>query len=219
MTFHPPPPPKERSVVLAIDVGSSSIRCSAYDITAKTPSSSGTTTTTIRSSCSSSSSAGCHPPPLPNHGRVVASFRQSRRSVDPGTGRILVTGGGGDHHPTIDGSPTAKSTTSTTTTGNGSDTVGSRTTTSGPGGLLDAIDTGVDRVLQQLERLSQPPPSPATPPHDHYDSYKVRAVGFSTLVMNLVGVDREGALVGDSATLSYACPSPSVHAEVEDLQR
>jgi gluconokinase len=48
--------------------------------------------------------------------------------------------------------------------------------------------------------------------------YKVTAIGFSTFVMNLVGVDRHGHLVGDEATLSYACQTAEVNAEVEDLK-
>lgn len=45
------------------------------------------------------------------------------------------------------------------------------------------------------------------------------AVGFSSLVMNLVGVDAEGIPVGDEATLSYACNLPQVATKVKELQR
>jgi gluconokinase len=123
----------QQSVIVAVDVGSSSIRCSAYDAT--------------------------------NY-NVVASSSQQRRSVHPGTGRIILM----------------------------DDTSGES--------LLDVIDGCVDDVLRQLLQ----------------GEYKVTAIGFSTFVMNLVGVDRHGHLVGDEATLSYACQTAEVNAEVEDLK-
>jgi hypothetical protein len=44
------------------------------------------------------------------------------------------------------------------------------------------------------------------------------AVGFSSLVMNLLGVDAEGQPVGEEATLTYACHGSAVAAKVQELQ-
>jgi sugar (pentulose or hexulose) kinase len=130
------------SVILAIDIGSSSIRCTAYDV----------------------SNQEC------NQYRAVASQSQSRRSVQPGTGKILL----------------ANDDDGTT--------------------LLDDIDVLVDQVLSQLQSVS-------------HEAYNVIAVGFSSFVMNLVGVDVHGHLMGDHATLSYACSQSDVNAEVNNLKR
>lgn len=69
--------------------------------------------------------------------------------------------------------------------------------------LLDLVDQCVDELLEKL-------PS---------SSMDIVAVGFSSLVMNLVGVDAEGIPVGDEATLSYACNLPQVATKVKELQR
>lgn len=72
--------------------------------------------------------------------------------------------------------------------------------------LLDRVDTCVDEVIQRLLEV--------------YNSakFQVVAVGFSTFVMNLVGVGREGEVVGPDATLSYACNSEAVTEEVHALK-
>jgi sugar (pentulose or hexulose) kinase len=129
------------SVILAIDIGSSSIRCTAYDV----------------------SNQASH------QYRFVASQSQSRRSVQPRTGQIVLANNDG--------------------------------TT-----MLDDIDVLVDQVLSQLQSASN-------------NTYNVIAVGFSSFVMNLVGVDVHGQLLGDHATLSYACSRSEVNAEVKHLKR
>lgn len=61
--------------------------------------------------------------------------------------------------------------------------------------VLDAIDMCIDEVLRLL-RESAP---------DESQNYNISALGFSTFVMNFVGVDELGQPVGDVATMSYAC--------------
>jgi hypothetical protein len=129
------------SVILAIDIGSSSIRCTAYDV----------------------SNQESH------QYRVVTSQSQSRRSVQPGSGKIVLLN---------DNSTT----------------------------LLDDIDVLVDQVLNQLHSVTNV-------------TYNVIAVGFSSFVMNLVGVDVHGQWIGDHATLSYACSQSEVNTEVKRLKR
>jgi len=143
-------------LILALDVGSSSVRCSAYETHA------------------SSSSAV-----------VVASSRRARRSVHL-DGRIAWKQSGDDAGGDDDASSS----------------------------LLDVIDECVDDVLEQL-RMRRPD-------SDDDETITIQAVGFTTFVMNLVGVDRDGNVVGgegDESTLSYACQKPEVNAEVEDLKR
>ena len=82
--------------------------------------------------------------------------------------------------------------------------------------LLDVLDECVDDVLEQL-RMRR---SSSSDSDD--ETIAIQAVGFTTFVMNLVGVDRDGNVVGgegDESTLSYACQIPEVNAEVEDLKR
>lgn len=79
----------------------------------------------------------------------------------------------------------------------------------GSSNLWDVIDECVDDVLEQLAATTQ----------QQQPEYKVVAIGFSTFVMNLIGVDRHGVPVGVEATLSYRCASPEVTAEVEHLKR
>ena len=128
----------QRCLVLSIDVGSSSIRCTAYDVT---------------------SAAECDPLP------VRAASSAPRKVIQPGTGRILVYSE--DHT------------------------------------LFDDIDQCVDEVVQQLNSCMD----------------KVVAIGFSTLVMNLIGVDEHGIPIGNDATMSYACQTPAVSQEVDRLKR
>ena len=59
--------------------------------------------------------------------------------------------------------------------------------------VLDAIDLCVDEVLRLLRQTITD------------ERYNITALGFSTFVMNLVGVDEFGQPMGDKATLSYAC--------------
>ena len=74
--------------------------------------------------------------------------------------------------------------------------------------VLSAIDACVDGVLAALR--------PTVRGAD--GGVPIRAVGFSTFVLNLVGVDASGAPVGDAATLSYACSRDDVAAECEALR-
>jgi gluconokinase len=70
--------------------------------------------------------------------------------------------------------------------------------------LLDEIDACIDKTLQALR--------------SQQESFQVVGVGFSTFVMNLVGVDRDGNVVGEEATISYACNSPQVAQECKSLK-
>lgn len=67
--------------------------------------------------------------------------------------------------------------------------------------ILDDIDRLVDQVLKELE-----------------DGYTVSMIGFTSFSMNLVGVDSEGKLIGEEATMSYACQDDRVSKEVEALK-
>ena len=71
--------------------------------------------------------------------------------------------------------------------------------------LIDLVDQCIDKTLSKLKSLSS--------------EVEIVAVGFSSLVMNLVGVDANGVPVGEEATLSYACNLPQVTAKVKELQR
>ena len=120
------------SIILAVDVGSSSVRCTSYEF-----------------SCRSESegvSAASHPI------RALEGMNRSipMTSVSPNTGFIRINE------------------------------------------VLNAIDTCVNEVLCLLRQTMT-------------KSYNIAALGFSTFVMNLVGVDEFGHPVGDEATMSYAC--------------
>ena len=67
--------------------------------------------------------------------------------------------------------------------------------------VFEILDGCIDEVLQRL-------PSGA----------EIVAIGFSSLVMNLVGVDANGKPVGQEATLSYACNLPQVALKTKELQ-
>lgn len=70
------------------------------------------------------------------------------------------------------------------------------------GSLLDKIDQSVLKVLKEL-------------PED----VAVVAVGFSSFVMNLIGVDRHGTPLGDDFTLSYACNTSDVAKECQSIRQ
>jgi sugar (pentulose or hexulose) kinase len=151
---------RSRSVILAIDVGSSSVRCTAYDAGAVVSADDSDRSDRDKSTDDPADSL-----------EVLASSSQARRSVHPSTGQIALENDDG--------------------------------TT-----LLDIIDMLVDDVLRKLQEKCRT------------SSFQVIALGFSSLVMNLVGVDRNGKLIGDSASMSYACSSTAeVIAEVQDLKR
>ena len=48
---------------------------------------------------------------------------------------------------------------------------------------------------------------------------EIMGVGFTSFVMNLVGVDRDGNVMGARETMSYACSSKNVAQQVHALQR
>jgi sugar (pentulose or hexulose) kinase len=72
--------------------------------------------------------------------------------------------------------------------------------------LLEYADCCVDETLEKLRQQEQ-----------HNTNFRVVALGFSTFVMNLVGIDRAGNLV-DGATLTYSCNSPLVTRECQNLR-
>ena len=74
--------------------------------------------------------------------------------------------------------------------------------------MLDDIDSCVDATLDKIRKKYGASKS----------SYIVSAVAFSTFVMNLVGIDRNGKPVGNDATLSYACNTPEVARECEAIR-
>lgn len=70
--------------------------------------------------------------------------------------------------------------------------------------LLSAIDECIDEVLKLLRA--------------NHAGFRLAAVGFSTFVMNLIGVDKFGDPVGDLATCSYACNREDVVKACEKLK-
>jgi gluconokinase len=73
--------------------------------------------------------------------------------------------------------------------------------------LMDNLDDCIDELLGILRATNEKV------------SYKVVAVAFSSFVMNLVGVDAKGQIVGEEASISYACNSPSVARQCKALRR
>lgn len=70
------------------------------------------------------------------------------------------------------------------------------------GRILETMNSLVDEILLN-ETLSD---------------YDIKCIGFSSFVMNLIGVDASGRAVDDDATVSYACNAEDVNAEVEALK-
>jgi len=68
--------------------------------------------------------------------------------------------------------------------------------------LLDDIDSCIDETLGKIG-----------------ENFEVVGLGFSTFCMNLIGVDRQGRVVGENATLSYACNDGRVTQECERLKK
>lgn len=73
--------------------------------------------------------------------------------------------------------------------------------------LLEYVDNCVEDTLQCLRQRQQQP----------NNEFRIIAVGFSTFVMNLIGLDKDGNIV-DGATITYACNSPRVAQECQLLQ-
>ena len=79
--------------------------------------------------------------------------------------------------------------------------------------LLDLVDQCMDQVLGGKMLAAA-----TTTSSKDDDAPQIVAVGFSSLVMNLVGVDRDGQVVPE-ATLSYACNDATVAQKVKELER
>jgi ribulose kinase len=73
--------------------------------------------------------------------------------------------------------------------------------------LLDEIDKCVDECLKILRDKHQE------------NGFTIVGFGFSTFVMNLIGVDETGRPVDEEATLSYACNAPLVAQECRNMKR
>jgi gluconokinase len=71
--------------------------------------------------------------------------------------------------------------------------------------LLDAIDAIVEETIQKIR--------------ENVESFEIVGVGFSSFVMNMVGVDAQGKVVGPEASISYACNTPEIAREVCELKR
>jgi gluconokinase len=74
--------------------------------------------------------------------------------------------------------------------------------------LMDLVDQCIDETLRKLREL-----------FGRDQLWDVLGIGFSTFVMNLVGVSADGTVVGEEASISYACNSAAVGDEVQALKR
>lgn len=79
--------------------------------------------------------------------------------------------------------------------------------------LFDVLEECMDDLFQKINNTI------TSSDDDDDDDVVIVAVGFSSLVMNLIGVDAQGHPVGQEATLSYACNLPQVAQEVQELER
>eukprot|EP00986_Skeletonema_menzelii_P002313 scaffold627_cov144-Skeletonema_menzelii.AAC.22 len=136
---------ESRSVILVIDAGSSSVRCTSYELL----------------DSSEVLSTRTQPPIKAIEGM---SYSVPMMSVTPNTGYIRI------HE------------------------------------VIDAIDLCIDEVLRLLRETIS-------------DEYNITALGFSTFVMNLVGVDEFGEPLGDEATMSYACNRAEVLDTCSRIER
>jgi gluconokinase len=71
--------------------------------------------------------------------------------------------------------------------------------------LMDQVDACVNDTLQSLRKLTEP--------------FRVVGVGCSCFVMNLLAVKADGSLVGEEASMSYACNAASVAAECRTIRQ
>ena len=154
-------------MILALDIGSSSVRCSAF-------------------------STSCSPQNDENGGggggdddssvavKALPGMTASRtvQQVQPNTGKILHL------FPDHD---------------------------NGQPSLFDVIDQCVEETLECLRRRSAADVGGGRP-------FRIVGVGFSSFVMNLVGVNGLGVPVGEEASISYACNTAEVAKEVQSLQ-
>jgi sugar (pentulose or hexulose) kinase len=167
---------QKRNVILAIDVGSSSIRCTAYDC------------------CGNRSTDGKHTLVDPSFA-ILASYSYPRKSVETYTGHIRIV----DDTSSISSSSVSQSTSDSRSAPTNHD-------------LFDCIDTCVDQVLYQLQRN---PNDSTCQMHD----FNIVGVGFTTFVMNLIGIDPNGRPLGNNVTMSYACQTKQVQEEVLQIKR
>jgi gluconokinase len=122
---------RNQDVILALDIGSSSVRCSAYQM---------------------------------NGTNVIHSSAIPVSSVQPNSGKIKLQ--------------------------HGNET------------LLEIVDRCVDQTLVKLRQTA----------------FHVVGVGFSSFVMNLIAIDKEGNFVDPDATISYACNTATVAQECQLLK-
>lgn len=149
-------------IILAIDAGSSSIRCTGYEYYGDNTES----TNDIDSDNNNNNDQSLSPLVTAMDG---ISHTISMSAIDPNTGHIHIQQ------------------------------------------VLSAIDECVDKVLCLLR-------STYNNNTTSNDGYKIIALGFSTFVMNLVGVDVNGDPVSDVATCSYACNRDDVVRECQALR-
>jgi gluconokinase len=155
-------------IIITIDVGSSSVRSSAYYYAS-----------CWRDDDDDDSGAGGSGTLIPSSSPSIismASASRPHRSVQPNTGKIALQGGGGEDGPS----------------------------------LMDLVDQCVDETLRKLR---------AELFDRDQQQWEVLGIGFSTFVMNLVGVSADGDVVGEEASISYACNSAAVGKEVQALKR
>jgi hypothetical protein len=91
--------------------------------------------------------------------------------------------------------------------------------------LLDAVDQVVDETLEKIRNYShrsyklQGGNGEENHVQDEAASVEIVGVGITAFAMNLVGVDRDGQpLEDDKATLTYACNLPEVAEQVSDVK-
>lgn len=184
---HPNDTQQMLPVIIAIDVGSSSIRCTAYDCS--------TDAVTTATGSNTTSCASPHPvQPLPSY-TILASYSYPRKSIEPYTGHINI----------VDNTSGSLSSSLST-----ADSSNATTTVVSSNNLFDCIDICVDQVLDQLQMDANDTMN---------NNYNIIGVGFTTFVMNLIGIDRNGQTMGNDVTMSYACQTQQVQEEVLQLQR
>lgn len=85
--------------------------------------------------------------------------------------------------------------------------------------VLSAIDECVDKVLYLLRTSDDLSGfSDDTNATTNSNCFQILAIGFSTFVMNLIGVDTNCNPVDDVATCSYACNRDDAVKECQDLR-
>jgi sugar (pentulose or hexulose) kinase len=157
-----------KELILALDLGSSSIRCSVYEKT--TPSSDKDCIVSVRQP--------------PKDSLVYAQSTQEYSAVHPQTGLIR-----------------------------------------SPQDIIDKVDECVEECLlslrqKQRDGADRDESSTKEGPNSNRPcKWKIVAIGFTNFSMNLVGVDKDGNVLGQDFTLCYACQCPKVSAIAEQLRR